>query len=145
MLLIIFLSGFAFTLGQQVKITNNPLPVTSAQHSSQIAWAPAGSSATTERIYCVSDLTSQLRFVCVDCHKRNATDLEHVLGTAQDVTHSTGFPALLLTNVVVKQSWSGLTIICQARSFCRHTVDSPVSVINIQNGYGAVTRGQRRR
>ncbi len=88
----------------QVKITDEPFPVASAQQLQQIVWTQLGTS-TKETIYCVSEPpVSQLRFVCTDCAEKNITDMVNALNGAQDLTRSAGFPVMTLKNDLPPQS-----------------------------------------
>lgn len=80
------------TGGAQVKITETPFGVTSAQQINKIVWTMLGTT-TKDSIYCVSEApVSQLRFKCTDCLEKNITDINSVLDFAQDLTQNAGFP-----------------------------------------------------
>ncbi|KAL3095379.1 hypothetical protein niasHS_007478 [Heterodera schachtii] len=115
----------------QVKISNLPVHVATAQHLPQLVWRVVGRQAT-ERVFCVSEApVSQLRFVCVDCVQKNITDLVDYLNTAQDSTRIATSPAVELPPVDANPSWTGATIICQA-AVNGGTKDSPPSVVDVQ-------------
>ncbi|CAD5221392.1 unnamed protein product [Bursaphelenchus xylophilus] len=106
--------GVVAQMQAQVKISEQPFPVSSATQLNEIVWTMVGRSSSNT-IYCVSDHpVSQLRFVCVDCPQKNITDIVNVLNSAQDMTRTAGFPTVALRNVEANPSWSGATIICQA-------------------------------
>ncbi|CAD6185180.1 unnamed protein product [Caenorhabditis auriculariae] len=118
-------------IGAQVKITDQPFPVSNAQQLNQVVWTMLGTS-TKETIYCVSEApVSQLRFVCIDCVEKNITDMVNVLNSAQDVTRSAGFPTVTLRSIAVNTNWTGATIICQA-ALNGGTIDSAPATVDVR-------------
>ncbi|MFH4980114.1 hypothetical protein AB6A40_006823 [Gnathostoma spinigerum] len=139
-ILLTLLSQLLFVFGQQVsidsgvakvKMSDMPFPVANAQQLSQIVWTMLGTTAQ-ETVYCVSEApVSQLRFVCIDCYKKNITDMVNVLSSAQDLTRSAGFPTVALRNVAVNTNWTGATVMCQA-ALSGGTIDSAPAVIDVR-------------
>lgn len=116
----------------QVKISSQPFLVSNAQHLSQIVWTVVGKTAFAP-IYCISESpVSQLRFVCGDCEQKNITGISALLNSAQDQSHTAGFPTIALPNdVEANPSWNGATIFCQAH-INGGTVDSAPSTIIVK-------------